>query len=102
MRRLREERGLSQAELAEAADLSVQFVAALEQESRSATLKSVDKLSGALGVTTSQLFAAGEAKRKKRSAVDQIAALLDGLTTRQQGHIINAVKEMRKLVGRRG
>ncbi|MBO6936793.1 MAG: helix-turn-helix domain-containing protein [Deltaproteobacteria bacterium] len=93
---------MSQAELAEAADLSVQFVAALEQESRSATLKSVDKLSGALGVTTSQLFAAGEAKRKKRSAVDQIAALLDGLTTRQQGHIINAVKEMRKLVGRRG
>lgn len=93
---------MSQADLAEAADLSVQFVAALEQQGRSATLKTVDKLSAALGVTTSQLFAAGEKKaRPKSTAPEKVARLLDGLTAAQQDRMVRALREMRGLVPRR-
>jgi len=102
MRQLREDLGLSQADLAEAADLSTQFIAALEQQNRSATLKTVDKLSSALGVTASQLFAAGEKKaRPKSAAPEKVARLLDGLTAAQQERMVRALREMRGLVPRR-
>lgn len=92
---------MSQANLAEAADLSVQSIAALEQQGRGATLTTVDKLSAALRVTTSQLFAAGERKRSKSTAPDQVARLLDGLTGAQQDRMLAALREMRALVPRR-
>jgi len=101
MRRLREERGWSQAQLAEHADLSVQFVAALEQEGRSASLTTIAKLAGGLGVKMSELFAAGESKSTSKTAIsEKLARVLDGLTSTQQDHIFNAVREMRALVPR--
>lgn len=102
MRRLREERGWSQAQLAEHAELSVQFVAALEQEGRSASLNTIAKLCDGLEVSASELFAAGETRSAKKSAVpEKLARLLDGLTTAQQDRILSAVREMRRLVPRR-
>lgn len=92
---------MSQADLAEAADLSVQFVAALEQQGRSATLTTVDKLATAFGVTTSQLFAAGERRsRPKSTAPERVTALLEGLTTAQQNRMVRALQEMRGLIPR--
>ncbi len=102
LRRLRKERGWSQADLAEAADLSVRQVSAIEQQSRGVSLNSIDKLAAAFGLRPSELLAAGEARKRRSTAGDQLAGLLEGLTKRQQGHIIGAVREMRKLIPRRG
>lgn len=103
MKRLREQLGWSQAQLAEEADLSVQYVAALEQQSRSPALKTIDALCSALRVTPGELFTAGVSSKKSasRRAEDQLAHLLRGLTRRQQEAILGAVREMRKLVPRR-
>ena len=68
----------------------------------SLSLNSIDKLAAAFGLRPSELLAAGEARKRRSTAGDQLAGLLEGLTKRQQGHIIGAVREMRKLIPRRG
>lgn len=100
LKRLRADREMSQADLAEAADLSVQFVSALEQEGRSATLQSISKLSQGLGVTISQLFAAGEPKKRVRSSEAQLTSLMEGFSARQQRHVVNVVTEIAALIRR--
>jgi len=100
IRRLRADLGISQARLAEAAGLSVQFVAALEQQERSATLQTVDKLATALSVSPSELFRVGESKQNpSKTHVQRIAQVLDGLPARQQQQVLNIVRAIRAMVG---
>lgn len=103
MKRLREERGWSQAHLAERAGLSVQFVAALEQEGRSATLATLNKLADAFEVPVSKLFVIGERgpSADEVRVADALGQLLLGLTRGQQERILNAVREIRALVPKR-
>lgn len=58
--KLRKERGWTQAHLAEVADVSLQFVAAMEQAAKAPSLETVDRLAAVFGVRPSELFAAGE------------------------------------------
>lgn len=97
MQRLRSELGMSQADLAEAADLSVQFVAALEQQSRSATLQTLDKLAAALRVTPAELLAVGEPRRSEPDGARTMTRLLKGLSAGDQERLISIVREARAL-----
>ena len=73
MRKLRVERGLSQAELAELADVSIDLVAKLEQGARqSARLSSLTKLAQALDVPLSELLD----KRPRMEPSPQTGSLL--------------------------
>lgn len=69
--RLRKERGWTQAHLAEVADLSLQFVAALEQAAKTPSLDTVDALCAAFGVRPSELFAAGEEPMLRKKAASK-------------------------------
>lgn len=56
LRRLRSERGLSQEELADRADLNRNYVGMLEREENAATLDTLEKLADVLGVDPSDLL----------------------------------------------
>ena len=56
VRSLRFRLGISQEELAERADLHRTYIAGIERGARNVTLKSMDKLAGALGVSTAALL----------------------------------------------
>lgn len=64
---LRKERGWTQLLLAEKANVSLQFIAAIEQAAKSPSLDTIDKLCAVFRAQPSELFAAGEASTGSRS-----------------------------------
>ncbi len=65
VRSLRFRLGISQEELAERADMHRTYIAGSERGARNVTLKSVDRLARALGVSTAALLVSGGAKAGK-------------------------------------
>ena len=59
MRRLREQRGMTQAQLSEAVERHEQFISQLEREQRAAGVETIDALALALGVEPWELLRAG-------------------------------------------
>jgi len=56
IRELRKASGMTQAELAEAAELEVETISRLEQGTRGATLDSIDRIAQALGIGLKEFF----------------------------------------------
>lgn len=56
LRAYRTQRGWSQEELAERADLHTTYIGQLERGEKNATIESISKVAGALGVSLSKLF----------------------------------------------
>ena len=76
VRQLRESRGWSQEELAEHAELNRGYVGEIERGSVIASLATVEKLAGALGVAASGLVERGEAiQRAQRVRGIELAAI---------------------------
>jgi transcriptional regulator with XRE-family HTH domain len=63
VRALREERGLSQERLAEAADVDDTYISGLERGLRNPTLLTIDRIARALGVSMATVVAEAEARR---------------------------------------
>ena len=59
LRRIRQERGLSQEQLASIAGLDRTYVSSCEAGRRNATIRTIDRLSGALGVDPAVLVSDG-------------------------------------------
>jgi len=89
LRRLREERGLTQAALADALQLSTTYVSQLEKNQRPLTVPVLLKINGVFGIDV-QLFSEDEEARL-------IADLRDALSDAHIGETI-AVAELRELV----
>ena len=76
VRQLREGRGWSQERLAEHSDLNRSYVGEIERGSVIASLATVEKLAGALGVAASGLVERGEAiQRAQRVRGIELAAI---------------------------
>jgi transcriptional regulator with XRE-family HTH domain len=97
VKRLREQLGMTQAKLAESTGLSVQMVAALEQQDRGPTLSTIDKLCRVFGVAPSGLFAAGETVKKDDSRAEQLTRLVRGMSAKEQDEVIAIVKAVRRI-----
>ena len=74
MRRLRNRLGLTQAALAERADVHTQFISQLEREQRSPRIETLDALAEALGMTPWDLLRAGAEETAAPKTKDVLAA----------------------------
>lgn len=92
---LRRDRGWTQALLAERANLSIQFVAALEQGAKSPRPEKLDALAFAFGVKTSEIFAAGEESPAK--PIQASKALLRVAAAVPAGHEQHAIEMLQVL-----
>ena len=102
LKALRQVQGLTQAELAEAAGLHVQYVSQLERAQRSPTMETLDRLAGALNAPVSELFAAGEGARPSSRAADvtqRVKALLSAWPGKDQERLVKILLELRRVVG---
>lgn len=59
---IRESRGLSQSQLAERAGLSVTYIKILEEGKKSPTVRTLEKLAAALGISVADLLIDDQAK----------------------------------------
>lgn len=66
--RLRQERGLTQEQLAERIDVSTQFLAAIERAKKTPSFDTLEVVCRVFGVTPSVLFAAGETPAARADA----------------------------------
>lgn len=77
VRELRTERGWSQAELAEAAGTSEEWVRKIERGAKSPSFDTVEAISSALGVTPARLFTGYNADERRWERLAAIASDLD-------------------------
>ena len=79
MTRLRTKLGMTQAQLAEQADVHEQFISQLEREARSPRLETIDALAAAFGVTPWDLLRAGADAKAVPKTKDVIARRIRAL-----------------------
>lgn len=98
LRRIRKERKLTQSELASRCGLTSAYVSALERGRQAISLRSLDRLAGALGVSPADLLQVVVSKDPpKESLVQEIHYLLKGLNADDQDLVLSIA---RKLVSR--
>lgn len=100
-RLLRERLGMTQAQLAEAADLHEQFVSQLERGERSPGIETIDAVATALNVEPWELLRAGAAAASKPAprqvAAEQIRALLAAWPELEQKRLVRLLIELRQI-----
>ncbi|MBK8410330.1 MAG: helix-turn-helix domain-containing protein [Sandaracinaceae bacterium] len=103
MKRLRRRLGMTQAQLAEAADLHVQYVSQVERLARSPSMETIDAIADALGVTPAELFALGEGHRASPPAevAEVVDTLLSTWSAKDQVRLVGILRELHAVAGRR-
>lgn len=101
-RLLRERLGMTQAQLAEAADLHEQFVSQLERGERSPGIETIDAVATALNVEPWELLRAGAAAASskpapRQGAAEQIRALLAAWPEQEQKRLVRLLIELRQI-----
>jgi len=91
---LRADRGLSQAELADAAGTSEEWIRKLERGVRAPSLATLEAVSRGLGVTVAALFAGADVNRDR---LETLVAEAEGLTDEQLAWIEAVARLMRKM-----
>ena len=86
---------MTQAVLAEAADLHVQYISQVERQERTPSLDAIDDIAVALGLSAAQLLAEGEAE-DAGSEVD-IAELLAAWPTQDRIKLVRLLIDLRGL-----
>ena len=105
IRRLREEKGWSQAKLAAAADMGVSGVSQIETGARNPSTITLAKLAGALGVEVADLFPKGplpppfESEERRQASMENLAALIDSMDDEQLVRFREFLKEQRIELG---
>ncbi|MDA2934724.1 helix-turn-helix domain-containing protein [Acidobacteria bacterium AH-259-D05] len=79
IQKLRKEKKLSQAKLAELADLSTNYIGTIERGEAEPTLSSIFAIADALKVNTSFLLATADRRESKEETMERIRELLDML-----------------------
>ncbi len=101
IRRLREDKGWSQAKLAAAAEMGVSGVSQIETGSRNPSAVTLAKLAKALGVEMADLFPKGqsplpfESEERRQASMENLAALIDSMDDEQLIRFREFLKEER-------
>ncbi len=98
---IRTEKGISQEELAEAADITTNYIGQIERGQRNPTLSILENIASALGITFSELFNEFDytvyLSIECISEVTDIIMLLETFTPEQLHHIHRILKELDQL-----
>ena len=98
---IRTEKGISQEELAEAADITTNYIGQIERGQRNPTLSILENIASALGITFSELFNEFDytvyPSIECISEVTDIIMLLETFTPEQLHHIHRILKELDQL-----
>jgi XRE family aerobic/anaerobic benzoate catabolism transcriptional regulator len=98
VRQLREQPGLTQADLAEATELTPQYVSQIERGLKAPSLETLDALARALGVTAAELMTLGEATdTRERPPSDRVARLLSAWPRKDQDRLVRILLELRRV-----
>jgi transcriptional regulator with XRE-family HTH domain len=101
MRRLREQRGMTQAQLAEAVDRHEQFISQLERESRAPGVETIDALADAFGVAPWELLRAGAEKSaapaKRDALAHRLRAVVDAWPEADHERLVAVLGELGRL-----
>jgi transcriptional regulator with XRE-family HTH domain len=102
LKRLRRRLGVTQAELAEAANVHVQFVSQVERQQRSPSLETIDALAAALDTTAAGLLAEGEDDEEARPPAPEtrVAQLLAAWPEPDQKRLVKLLTELRLMAAR--
>ncbi len=92
LRELRRERGLSQSELAERAQVTPEFVSRLERSRVGPSLPAISRLARALGVAPRELFEFEHAHPVRDAAATRLAFLIDA-ASRQERRLLLRLAE---------
>lgn len=76
---LRKSRGLTQAQLAEAIDVSTQFVTAIETGKKAPSFDSIDRLARVLGTDAAAIFEAGRSTSRARPTSNALLRVIEAL-----------------------
>jgi len=96
IRQLRIDRGLTQEQVSERANISIDAITRIERGGRVPTLPTLERIADALRVPVTDLLGKAQRARKEPAVVRRIAALLDG----QPAHAQQAVEVIVKAVVR--
>jgi transcriptional regulator with XRE-family HTH domain len=96
IRFLRQDRGLSQEQLALRAGLNTTFLGQVERGIKKPTIETIEKISNALDITFQDLFSFENniIKHKDSTIIDKIAFELNGRSNEEQTVIYNLVKQI--------
>ena len=101
LRRRREELGLSQAQVAESAEVNASYVGLLERGERTPSLDKLLKICDAVRLTPAQLFADASPKPvKEKPELAQVRSLFDSWPGPHRKAAVRMLKEMDKIRGR--
>ena len=90
LRTLRRQKGLSQAELAELADLSTPYISHIETGIKKPSLESIIKIANVLGVSVDELCS----NSKPSTSDDDIISLLQSCSQREKDIVLTTSKAL--------
>ncbi|MGE0790090.1 MAG: helix-turn-helix domain-containing protein [Sandaracinaceae bacterium] len=101
MRRLREQRGMTQAQLAEAVERHEQFISQLERETRAPGTETIDALADAFGVAPWELLRAGAEKAaapaKRDALAHRVRAVVEAWPEADHERLLGVLAELGRL-----
>lgn len=95
---LRKDLGLTQAQLAERAKLSMQFLAGIEQGEKAPSFDSIDEIARALGTTADVIFAAGAHDSPIRPPTERLLNAVKALPRRQHAAMLEVVQVVGRML----
>lgn len=101
MRRLREQRGMTQAQLAEAVERHEQFISQLERGKRAPGIETIDALASVFGVEPWELLRAGGGRAapasKRDVLVHRLGAVVESWPEADHDRLLGVLSELGRL-----
>ena len=97
IRRYRLDRGLTQEDLAEKAEMHHTYIGQVERGEKNLTIGSLERILAALDVTFSELFENIESVRHSDSITAQCIQLIRSKSAKEQAHIYHILQELDQL-----
>ena len=94
IKELRKKHSLSQERLALNAGITPAYLGLLERGKRNATVVTIERICGALGITLNEFFSKTDCSQKQDDIGEQIKSQLSGLSDDEKSAVLQLVKQV--------